>query len=124
MGREKYNIINNLPALFRSSLLRVMWRTKTNRKDVKMNIAKLNKAGVLAALYNNARVQGLGVFQAKSGDMTIKEAQKILNSGQTDFDYLYGRVMKVDLSNDELDTWLYNRDNGDGAAEKAIELAI
>jgi sarcosine oxidase delta subunit len=29
--------------------------------------------------------------------------------------------MKVDLSTDELRTYLYNRDNGDGAAEKAIE---
>lgn len=52
--------------------------------------------------------------------MTVEDAQKILEGGQTDFDYLQGRVMKVDLSEDTLDPWLYDRDNGQGAAERAI----
>ena len=37
------------------------------------------------------------------------------------FDYLYGRVMKVDLSKDTFDPFLYDRDNGQGAAERAIK---
>lgn len=42
-------------------------------------------------------------------------------SKSTYFDYLNGKVLKVDLSTDELDTFLYNRDNGPDAAEKALE---
>jgi hypothetical protein len=34
--------------------------------------------------------------------------------------YLKGRVMKVDLSGDSFGPWLYDRDNGDGAAERVI----
>lgn len=84
-----------------------------------MNIKGLNKGKVLAALYNNAKVQGMGIFQAERGNMTTEEAEELLKS-QTYFDYLKGRVMKVDLSENELETWLYNRDNGEGAAERVI----
>jgi hypothetical protein len=86
-----------------------------------MNISRLDKAEVLAALYNNAKVQGMGIFQANSKTMTTEEARVILDeSSDKYFDYVFGRVMKVSLANDELETWLYNRDNGDGAAEKVI----
>ena len=37
-----------------------------------------------------------------------------------DIDYLSGRVMKVNLSGDEMRTDLYNRDNGAGSAEAIV----
>lgn len=87
-----------------------------------MDISNLNKPELLAALYNKAKVQGLGVLHATEGDMPIKEAKSIFENSQDKyFDYVKGRVMKVDLSGDELKTFLYNRDNGEGAAEKIIE---
>lgn len=55
--------------------------------------------------------------------MDESEAEHILHN-QTYFDYLEGRVMKVDLSKDELRTDLYNRDNGENAAENAITRAL
>ena len=86
-----------------------------------MNIANYDKAEVLAALYNNAKVQGFGFFQAQSGEMTKDEAAKILEeSPDKYFDYLKGRVMKISLFKDDVETRLYNRDNGDGAAERVI----
>jgi len=91
-----------------------------------MDISKYNKADVLRVLYNRSKVQGMGIFNAQFGDMSKEEAEAIIQSGISEwavnlyFDYLFGRVMKVDLSKDELDTRLYNRDNGPGAAEKAI----
>lgn len=86
-----------------------------------MDISNYDKAEVLAALYNNAKVQGLGILHADDSDMTREEASEILHkSPSKDFDYLKGRVMKINLSEDEVDTRLYNRDNGDGAAEAAI----
>jgi hypothetical protein len=75
---------------------------------------------VLAKLYNVSKPQGMGFLHYDHQDMTIEEAQKILDSGITYFDYLKGRVMKVDLSDNELDPWLYDRENGRGAAARAI----
>jgi len=85
-----------------------------------MNISNMNKAEVLATLYNNSKPLGMGFMQFTSEGMTTQEAQELLDSGQVYFDYLKGRVMKIDLSGNELDTWLYNRDNGDNAAEKVL----
>jgi hypothetical protein len=85
-----------------------------------MNIAHLNKAKVLATLYNNAKPQGLGMSQYTPEQMSEKEAASLLEQ-TTYFDYLKGRLMKINLSGDELDTFLYNRDNGHNAAEKALE---
>jgi hypothetical protein len=89
-----------------------------------MDIKGISKAKILAALYNASRPQGMGFLQAKNGDMSEAEAQKLLDDGHTYFDYLYGRVMKIDLSGDELRTALYDRDNGHGAAEDAITRAL
>ena len=84
-----------------------------------IDISGLNKADVLAALYNSSQVQGMGALQAEPGDMSVSEAESLLKEA-THFDYLKGRIMKVDLSKDELRTDLYDRDNGQGAAEHAL----
>ena len=87
-----------------------------------IDISKLDKAAVLAALYNNSKQQGMGFLQVRGRiGMTIDEAKELL-TGDDDhyFDYLHGRVMKVDLSGDQLNERLYDRDNGAGAAQQAI----
>ena len=84
-----------------------------------IDLKQYDKAEVLAALYNHSKPQGMGVLHYDSANMTKKEAQECLKEYQ-DFDYLKGRIMKVDLSGDELDPCLYDRDNGEGAAERAI----
>lgn len=85
-----------------------------------VDIKGLNKAEVLAALYNNSKPQGLGFLNFDAKNMMVAEAEEILKK-TTDFDYLKGRVMKVNLSSDDsFEEWLYDRDNGNGAAEKAI----
>lgn len=84
-----------------------------------MDISNLDKAEVLAALYNNSQPLGMGFIHFTPEDMTKEEAAKLLTE-QTSFDYLKGRVMKVDLEGNELRTHLYNRDNGDGAAERVL----
>ncbi|MBI2462654.1 MAG: hypothetical protein HYV65_00180 [Candidatus Spechtbacteria bacterium] len=84
-----------------------------------ISLQGLNKGNVLAALYNASRPQGMGFLQYDPKPMTLEEAEYLLQR-MTDFDYIKGRVMKVDLSGDVLDTWGYDRGNGDGAAEQAI----
>ena len=85
-----------------------------------IDISKLDKAEVLVALYNNARPQGMGFLHFNPKDMTKTEAVILLKE-DTYFDYVAGRVMKVDLSKDEFDPGLYDRDNGEGAAARALE---
>lgn len=80
----------------------------------------LTKAEVLCALYNHAKCQGLGFLQYVHGDMALKKAEELLKT-ETYFDYINGRVLKVDLSGDEgFEEWLYDRDNGSGAAQRAV----
>lgn len=85
-----------------------------------ISLEGLDKAEVFAALYNGARAQGLGFLQYKAEAMTAEQARNRFGSGFGYFDYVDGRVMKVDLSGNELDPWLYDRDNGHGAAERII----
>ena len=84
-----------------------------------IDISKLNKAEVLAALYNNSRPLGLGILDYDPTPMLAEEAEILLQNQQR-FDYLKGRVMKVNLSGDSFDEYLYDRDNGPGAAFNAI----
>ncbi|WP_447988396.1 hypothetical protein [Achromobacter spanius] len=84
-----------------------------------MDIKGFRKPAVLAALYNASRPLGMGFLQYDDAPMSEEEAEHLLKHQQY-FDYLKGRVMKIDLRGDSLDTWGYDRDNGAGAAERAI----
>lgn len=86
-----------------------------------VNITGLDKAEVLAALYNKSKQQGLGFLNAAGQQNTTADEVRHLLETNTYFDYLNGRVLKVDLSKDEFDPWGYDRDNGDGAAQRAID---
>lgn len=85
-----------------------------------IDIANLDKASVLMALYENAHVQGLGFLHASDEPMSRDAALKLLER-RTYFDYVQGRVMKVNLTGDAFDPFLYDRDNGQGAAQRAID---
>lgn len=87
-----------------------------------MNVSDLSKARVLAALYNAAKQQGAGFLHFETAPMTEKRARELLGSGKTHYDYLNGRMLKIDLGQDEIDTRVYNQVNGFDAAENAIEM--
>lgn len=84
-----------------------------------IDLKGLNKAEVLAALYNASKPQSMGFMQYTPEPMTTEQAAELLER-QTYFDYLNGRVMKVDLAGDVLDPWGYDRDNGNGATARAL----
>jgi len=84
-----------------------------------IDISGLNKADVLAALYNASKPLGMGFLQYDPKPMDRAEAERLIERGSY-VDYVGGRVMKVNLGGDMLDPWLYDRDNGDGAAARAI----
>ncbi len=96
-----------------------------------INIANLDKAEVLAALYNASKQQGIGVMDMRGREqMTVDQAnaeimvKKNLGAGMLYWDYLYGRVMKSQIDVDEFDPYGFDRDNGTGAAANALEPLI
>ena len=78
-------------------------------------------AAALAALYNNSQPLGMGILHYTPEVMTEEEAAQLLEKYKY-FDYLKGRVMKVRIG-DDIDPRLYDRDNGEGAAEAALRSA-
>lgn len=87
-----------------------------------IDISGLSKAKVLAALYNNSRPLGMGFLHHTPEPMSESEAQALLDGGENYFDYVKGRVMKVSLKGDVFSPALYDRDNGEGAAERVISI--
>ncbi len=86
-----------------------------------MDIQKYDKIEVFRVLFDRAQFQGLGLLHNDPKAMTRKEAEDVMASSRNlYFDYVEGRVMKVNLLTNELNTALYNRDNGSNAAEDAI----
>lgn len=86
-----------------------------------VNIEGLNKADVLAALYNDAsKPLGIGWNHYTQEDMSREEAQFLLDHHK-EFGYLNGRVIKVNLSSDvSFDDRLYDQNIGDGAAQSVV----
>lgn len=82
------------------------------------NIKDLDKAELLAKLYNDAQHIGL---DADHRYMTLEDAQEVIDEAGLSFDTLGGRAIHMDLSGDEIDTTLYNQMNGHAAAESAVE---
>ena len=89
-----------------------------------IDITGIDKAVLLAALYNAAKTQGLGFLHYTPGAMTHAEAKEYVTNAEPwewlYFDYIKGRVLKVDLSADMLDPHLYDRDNGAGATARVV----
>lgn len=90
----------------------------------KVRLNNVTREAALAALFNRAKPQGLGTLHYdKAHVMTENEARLVLMNGDY-VDYLEGRVIKVDFKNpEEIDTTLYDRDNGKDAGEAAVFFA-
>ncbi|MDD4830744.1 MAG: hypothetical protein WCX23_01120 [Candidatus Paceibacterota bacterium] len=106
--------------------------------DHAVKIKGLSKAKVLAALYNRARPQGMGIFMYRQDKMTEEDALFVIDSRGDDgcfrakdpfrnefyFDYLRGRALKVDLSGDYFCSKMYDDMNDMYDNEKSAEKAI
>lgn len=86
-----------------------------------INIKGLDKAELLQALHAASRPLGMGWLHEK-GDLTIEEARQMIAAAgkYLYFDYVTGRVMKVDLSGDTMSGRMYDRDNGEGACAAVV----
>ena len=92
-----------------------------------IDITGLDKAEILMALYNRAKTQGLGFIHYDPTPMNLDDARQVLTANAKSnsiapfyFDYLRGRVMKVNFEGNMLNEQLYDRDNGIGTASNAL----
>jgi hypothetical protein len=88
---------------------------------IAVDIAGLEKAEVLAALFNASHALGMGLLHYDTEGMQVEEARELLTH-QRYFDYLQGRVMKIEIpeEGDLLNPWGYDRDNGEGAVAGVV----
>lgn len=84
-----------------------------------VNIEGINKVTLVQALYAGAKCQGMGQFAFVAGPLPQKEAEVCAEAMH--LDYVKGRIMKCSVASDTMRTALYNRDNGEGAAERIID---
>jgi hypothetical protein len=89
------------------------------RTHNKVSIADLEKSHTLQALFNAAKPQGLEYLHHKQRLLSKSEAVLLLNNTCV-FDYVEGRALKVNLCGDTFNSELFNKHNGEKAAEKAI----
>lgn len=96
-----------------------------------VDISGLSKAAVLAALFNASSPGGMGFLQSGAGPrvMDVEYAERLISDMNAEmpeelyFDYLYGRVLKVDLTDgSSFDPWGFDRDNGQGSAQRVIDI--
>ena len=85
-----------------------------------ISIEGLDRVEVFRALYDRAKPQGLGFLHFEAGPLPREEAETAFDNGSY-FDYFKGRVMKVNLGGNEFNPWLYDRDNGPGAAAEVVK---
>ena len=93
---------------------------KEDKSMAMVNIKGLDKAEVLWALWKSSRMQGMSFLGfLATGELTLEQAEKeveerlnasaVCGERRCYFDYLNGRVLKVDISQDEFDSRLYER---------------
>jgi hypothetical protein len=90
-----------------------------NDKEM-VDIKGLDKAEVLVALWKKSYEVGLS-YNPSGKPLTVREARRIIKGKYYSFDYCKGRVIKCNISGDEFDPWRYDRENGSGAAKRAID---
>jgi len=90
---------------------------KTCENQDECDISGLDKIDVLQALWEAARC---GNYWPSAQSFSKEAARKALQANSC-VDYLGGKPLKIDLGSDKFSTFLYNRDNGSGAAQRVIE---
>jgi len=86
-----------------------------------ISIAGIDKAAVLAALWNNAALPPAAAHpNPRLRPMMIAEARSAIVENDGGFDYHEDRILKINVQGDDFDPWGYDRDNGQGLAERVI----
>lgn len=88
-----------------------------------VSIKGLTREQALCALFNAARTQGMGRIEYNPMHHLDEVHAGLILCASSYIDYLEGRVIKTEfpVRAETLDVTLYDRDNGEGSAEQAID---
>ena len=89
-----------------------------------VDIKGLDKIDVIMALYHGAKQVGMGFLQPGVTEDEVRvwvDKYVLTNASFPYVDYLGGRPLKVRLGGDTFDPRMYDRDWGDGAAQRAVD---
>jgi len=92
-----------------------------------VDIKGLDRGEIVAAFFNAAMPKGLGFVKVTDNQISAKQGRALLEAhknertGHTYFDYVEGRLLKLDFDEtDQLWVDLYDRDNGNGLGAEII----
>lgn len=93
---------------------------------VKVNIKGIDKIKLLKILWQNQKVTGINasIFQLTEEIINIKmmfNTYKANYAVQSYIDYFEGKAIKTDISKDIADSFLYDRDAGEGVFQKCVD---
>ena len=87
-----------------------------------INIKGLSKAEILVAMYNSSKPLGAGFLDPDYNSiLTLEKAEMLYHQSHGRFDYVQGRLIKVNLLSDHVNPCAYDRDNGEGALAACVE---
>jgi hypothetical protein len=86
-----------------------------------VNISGIDKYMLAVALRSASNAPFFTGQGLPAPPLNSQKLRENIESGDLQFDYLDGYIMKVDLSGEEVDSRLYDRDNGTGALQKAVD---
>ena len=86
-----------------------------------ISIKGLNKVALLKELYINAWQSPMYFGSPPTPEDFVERIEKCRNDQYFCIEYFFGRAIKVDLDEDDVDPWLYDRDAGTGAFQKCVE---
>lgn len=94
-----------------------------NESRTVVSINGLTREQALCAFFNAARTQGMGRIEYNPMHHIDEVKAGLILCASSYIDYLEGRVIKTEfpIRAETLDVTLYDRDNGEGAAEQAID---
>lgn len=94
------------------------------RMNQELDIADLDKADLLAALFNGANCRGQGadpgVFMTREDAAAMIEQRQHAHGWRSYFDHIEGRPIRSDIGGDLMDSWGYDQFNGEGALAQVL----
>ena len=97
---------------------------QTNENHI--DITGLDKAKVLKTLIDHANCMALSddasLLSTMQPPVEIETVRAYIEKDGLTVDYILGKPIKVDLTGDSFDPWLYDRDHGQGRAQQAIDI--
>ena len=90
-------------------------------QDGHIDITGIDKVDLLIGLYHGTHPLGMGIIHNDPGFGSDEAEAALAAEPSGRLDYVAGRPIKANISGDSFDPWLYDRDAGEGAAQRVVD---